>query len=174
MKKSIVLLVAIVFVAITATAQRFAFVDTDYILENIPEYKAAQKELDDLSVRWQNQIEAKYAEIDRLYKAYQAEQILLTEDMKRKREDEIIQKEKEAKDYQKSRFGVDGELFTKRKELVEPIQNDIYNAVKELATTSNYAVIFDKASQSNILFADSKYNKSDQILKKLGYSAGKE
>ena len=174
MKKLITSLSIITLFASAGLGQKFAFVDTDYILDNIPDYKTAQKELDDLSVRWQNQIEAKYKEIDQLYKSYQAEQILLTEDMKTKRENEIIRKEKEAKDYQKSKFGVEGELYKKRQELVKPIQDDIYNSVKEMATTGNYAVIFDKSSQSNILYANSRYDKSDAILKKLGYDSAKE
>lgn len=157
----------------TATfAQKFAYVDTDYILDNIPEYKEAQKQLDELSVQWQKQIEAKYSEIDRLYKAYQAEQILLNEEMKAKRENEIIQKEKEVKDFQKEKFGVDGELFKKRQELVQPIQDQIYNALKEIAEAGSYSVILDRAGQSDILYANSRYDRSDDVLKKLGYSAG--
>ncbi len=152
------------------SAQKFAYVDTDHILENIPDYKAAQKQLDDLSVQWQKQIEAKYSEIDKLYKAFQQEQILLTEDMKHKRENEIIQKEKEAKDFQKSKFGVEGELFKKRQEMVKPIQDKIYAAIKEISIAGNYSMVFDKSVQSNILFADSKYDKSDDVLKKLGYN----
>lgn len=156
----------------TAQAQKYGYVDTDYILENIPEYKAAQKQLDDFSVQWQKQIETKYAEIDRLYKAFQSEQVLLTEDMKRKREEEIIQKEKEAKDFQKSKFGVDGDLFKKRQELVKPLQDKVYNTIKDIAVTGNFVMIFDKSGQSNLLFADPKYDKSDEVLKKLGYQPG--
>jgi outer membrane protein len=171
--KKLILLPVFFLICIQFThAQKFAFVDSDYILENIPDYQAAQKELDQLSVKWQNQIEAKYAEIDKLYKSYQAEQVLMTEDMKRKKEDEIIKKEKEAKDYQKSKFGVEGELYKRRQELVKPIQDDIYNAIKEVATVGNYAIIFDKSTQSNVLYANSRYDKSDDILKKLGYEVG--
>ncbi len=169
MKTATIIFLAIIFSGIT-NAQKFAFVDTDYILDNIPEYKGAKKQLDDLSVQWQKQIESKYAEIDKLYKAFQQEQILLTEDMKRKRENEIIQKEKEAKDFQKSKFGVEGELFKKRQELVKPIQDKVFSAIKELSTAGNYSMVFDKSGQSNILFADSKYDKSDEVLKKLGFS----
>lgn len=169
MKKLTIILLLTIFAGL-ANAQKFAFVDTDYILDNIPEYKAAQKQLDDLSVQWQKQIEAKYAEIDKLYKAFQQEQILLTEDMKRKRENEIIQKEKEAKDFQKSKFGVDGELFKKRQELVKPLQDKVFAAIKDISTSGNFSIVFDKAGQSNILFADSKYDKSDEVLKKLGFT----
>lgn len=174
MKKTAIIIGMLLTATTFTYAQKFAYVDTDYILENIPLYEEAQRELDNTSIRWQKQIEAKYAEIDRLYKAYQAEQILLTEDMKKKREEEIIQKEKEAKDYQKSKFGVDGELFKKRQELVKPIQDDIYKAIKEIAVQRGYAVIFDKASQSNILYSNENYDKSDDVLKKLGFSPGSE
>lgn len=174
MKRLVLLFALIATVAVTASAQKIAYVDTDYILENIPSYQEAQKELDATSLRWQKEIEAKYAEIDMLYKSFQAEQVLLTEEMKAKREDEIIQKEKEAKEFQKSKFGVDGELFKKRQQLIKPIQDEVYNAIKSVADASSYAVIFDKAAQSNILYSDGKYDKSDAVLKKLGYTPGKE
>ncbi|MBL4652075.1 MAG: OmpH family outer membrane protein [Flavobacteriales bacterium] len=171
MKKLIALLIISVGLSTYTFAQKFAYVDTDYILENIPEYQEAQKELDNLSVTWQKQIEAKYAEIDRLYKAYQAEQILLNEDMKAKRENEIIRKEQEVKDFQKDKFGVDGALFKKRQELIQPIQDQIYIAIKEIAEAGSYSVILDRAGQSNILYANTRYDKSDDVLKKLGYSS---
>lgn len=170
------LIISMALAALTATgvfAQKFAYVDTEYMLANIPEYKQAQGELDKTSVGWQKEIEAKYAEIDKLYKAYQAEQILLTEDMKKKREAEIVGKEKEAKDIQKQHFGVDGDLFKKRQELVKPIQDKIYKAVKELAEKQTYAIIFDKSSELTMLFTNPKYDKSDEILESLGYKAEK-
>lgn len=155
-----------------ASAQKFAYVDTEYILGQIPEYKSAQAELDKISVQWQKEIEAKYAEIDKMYKAYQAEQILLTEDMKKKREGDIVAKEKEAKDLQKLRFGVDGELFKKRQELVKPIQDKVYNAVKSVAEKGGYSIIFDKAGDVTMLYASSKNDKSDEVLKQMGYKGG--
>lgn len=167
MKKLALTLCTFLLFSAASFAQRYAFVDTDYILENIPAYTEAQKELDDLSERWQKTVEAKYAEIDRMYKAYQAEKILLTEDAQRQREEEIITKEKEAKEYQKSKFGIDGELFQKRQELVKPIQDEIFNAVKEIAERGSYAVIFDKSSQSNLLYTNPKYDKSDEVLRKM-------
>src|ERR1043165_6356865 len=112
---------------------KFGYVDTEYIMGQIPEYKAAQSELDKTSVQWQKEIDTKYAEVDKLYKAYQADAILLTDEMKKKRESEIVNKEKEVKDLQKQRFGVDGELFKKRQELVKPLQDKVYNAVKTTA-----------------------------------------
>ena len=114
-------------------AAKFGYVDTDYIMGQIPEYKAAQGELDKQSISWQKEIETRFNEIDKLYKAYQADAILLTDDMKKKRENEIMNKEKEVKDLQKQRFGIDGELFKKRQELVKPIQDKVYNGIKAVA-----------------------------------------
>ena len=145
-----------------AFSQSFGYVDTEYILENIPDYKDAQGELDKLSIEWQKQLERRYAEIDKMYKNYQAEQILLTEDMKTKREEEIIKKEKEAKEYQKSKFGVDGELFQKRKELVKPIQDKVYNAIADIANYKKLGIVFDKASGLTMLYTNPKYNLSDE------------
>src|SRR6476660_3491788 len=120
-------------VSFSQQAAKFGYVDTDYLMSQIPEYKAAQTELDKTSVQWQKEVDGKYAEVDKLYKAYQADAILLTDDMKKKRENEIINREKEVKDLQKQRFGVDGELFKKRQELVKPIQDKVYNAIKVVA-----------------------------------------
>ncbi len=174
MKKLILSLVAIVLTTTFAFAQKIGYVDSDYILSNIPEYKAAQAEIDKISVDWQKEIEAKYAEIDKLYKIYQAESVLLTDDMKKKRENEIINKEKEVKDLQKQRFGVDGELFTKRMELVKPIQDKVYNAVKQVAERGGLAFIFDKAGQVSLLYSNSKYDKSEDVLNFLGYNKTKK
>ena len=157
---------------VTVLAQKYCYVDTEYILENITEYKAAQQQLDQLSVNWQKEIEAKYAFIDKLYKDFQAEQILLTDEMKKKRENEIIQKEKEVKEFQKQKFGFEGELFKKKQELVKPIQDKIFNAIKKMATDQSYAVVFDKSSDLIMLYANPKYDKSDDILNALGYKTG--
>ncbi len=171
--KKIVLTFAIVLVtSVVALAQKIGYVDTDYILGQIPEYKAAQAELDKASIQWQKEIEAKYAEIDKMYKSYQVEQILLTEEMKKKREGDIIAKEKDAKDLQKQRFGVDGELFKKRQELVKPIQDKVYNAVKAIAEKGSYAIMFDKASDLTMLYTSSKLDKSDAVLEQMGYKVG--
>lgn len=169
-KVAVVLLLTVA--TLSAKAQKFGYVDTEYILTNIPDYKEAQGELDKLSIEWQKQLERQYSEIDKMYKNYQAEQILLTEDMKTKREEEIIKKEKEAKEYQKQKFGVDGELFKKRQELVKPIQDKVYQAVKDVADASGLDIIFDKSSGLTMLYSNAKYNKSDAVLKKLGYTPG--
>jgi len=170
MKNVVFTVLAIIFISMTSVAQKTGFVDTDYILSRIPEYKAAQAEIDKTSVDWQKEIELKYSEIDKLYKIYKAESVLLTDDMKKKRENEIINKEKEAKELQKSRFGVDGELFKKRMELVKPIQDKVFNAVKQVAEKSGLAFIFDKAGQVSLLYSNSKYDKSEDVLTFMGYN----
>ncbi len=173
MSKKLFLTLSILFaISYASIAQKFAYVDTEYILGQIPEYKSAQSELDKTSIQWQKEIEVKYAEIDKMYKAYQAEQILLTDDMKKKREADIIAKEKDAKDLQKLRFGVDGELFKKRQELVKPIQDKVFNAIKAIAEKGAYSVIFDKSSDLTMLYASSKLDKSDDVLVQLGYKGG--
>lgn len=174
MKKLILTIVVFACMAAGAVAQKIGYVDTEYILNQIPEYKAAKAELDKNSADWQKEIEAKYAEIDKLYKAYQAEQILLTDDLRKKRENEIINREKEAKDLQKQRFGVDGDLFKKRMELVKPVQDKVYNAIKSVAEKANIAIIFDKASDMMMLYAHPKYDKSDDVLTFLGYNKKKK
>jgi outer membrane protein len=173
MKRTVLTLVAIVF-AISTHAQRFGYVDSNYILESIPEYQQKQNELDEISVQWQQEIEAMYAEIDRMYKDYQAEQILLTDDMKRKREEQIIEKEKEAKEKQKQRFGYQGDLFQKRQQFTKPIQDKVYAAIKELADARGYAVIFDKAGSLTMLYTAAKYDLSEDVLDELGYSVKTE
>jgi outer membrane protein len=168
--KGILVLAGILILSSThSTAQKFAYVNTEYILENIPDYKTAQQNIDNLSITWQKEIEDKYSIIDKLYKAYQAEQVLLTEEMKKRRQDEISQKEKDVKDLQKQRFGFEGDLFKKKQELVKPIQDKIYNAIKKLATDQSYAVIFDKSSDLMMLYTNPKYDKSDEILTSMGF-----
>ncbi|MBL7950664.1 MAG: OmpH family outer membrane protein [Flavobacteriales bacterium] len=157
-----------------ARAQRIAFVNTRYILDQMPEYESAQKELDRFSKQWQEEVDERYLQIKRMRDAYNAEAILLTEEMKRSRLDEIDRREREARDLQKKRFGPDGDLFKKRVELVQPIQDRVYNAVKEVAGQS-YVAVFDLGGQSsNLLFASEKYDKSDSVLRKLGIRPGKD
>lgn len=167
--KKIILLLVFGFFTITSFSQRYAYVDTEYILKNIPAYSAAQEQLDNLAVEWQKEIEEVYAQIDKMYKDFQAEKVLLTEEMRIKRENSIIEKEKEAKKIQKQYFGAEGELYKKRQELIKPIQDDIFNTVKEIAAEGNYAIIFDTAGNMSMLYTDPKYDKSDEVLEKLGY-----
>jgi outer membrane protein len=169
MKKQFALVLLATALSLTAFGQRFAYVDTEYILDNIPEYQAAEREIEELSIEWQTEIENKFAEIDELYRQYQAEAPLLPDEMKRQREDEIIAKEREAKELQMSRFGREGELFEKRQELIQPIQDRIFDAVEEIANRGNYAVIFDKAGGTAMIFTDVRYDLSDDVLQRLGY-----
>ena len=170
---TLTLLTALALVHV-AQGQRIAFVNTRYILDQMPEYESAQKELDRFSKQWQEEIDERYQQIKRMRDAYNAEAILLTEEMKRTRLDEIDRREREARDLQKKRFGPDGDLFKKRTELIQPIQDRVYNAVKEVAGQS-YVAVFDLGGQSsNLLFASEKYDKSDSVLRKLGIRPNKD
>lgn len=169
MKKIVLVLGIILFTASLALAQKFAFVDTEYILTNIPAYNSAQDQLDQLSKQYQKELETIHAEIEQMYKDFQAESVLLSEDMKRKREDVIVTKEKDYKELQRKYFGPNGDLFKKRQGLVKPIQDDVYNAIQEIANEGGYAVIFDKADGTSMLFTNPKYDLSDQVLQKLGF-----
>lgn len=169
MKKIIITLLAIVMLSLSSIAQKYAYVDTEYILENIPAYQAAQEQLDQLSVQYQKELETIQGELEKMYNDFRAESVLLSDDMKRKREDVIVSKEKEFRNLQQKYFGREGELFKKRQGLVKPIQDDIYNSVKEIASEGNYAVIFDMAGGVTMLYTDPKYNLSDQVLQKMGY-----
>lgn len=170
MKRIVLTFITVVAFATISFAQKYAFVDTEYILENIPAYTAAQEQLDQLSVQYQNELEAIQADLEKMYNDFRAEAVLLSDDMKRKREDVIVSKEKQYRNLQQKYFGREGELFKKRQGLVKPIQDDIYNAIKELADDGNYAVIFDKAGGLSMLYTDPKYNLSDQVLEKMGYN----
>ncbi len=169
MKKIVLTLSALILSMGVGLSQKYAFVDTEYILSNIPTYKAAQDQLDQLSKEWEEEISAMYAEVEKMYRDYQSEEVLLTQEMKRKREDEIITKEKEVKDLQNKYFGREGDLFQKRQELIKPIQDEVYNAVKEIAVEGNYAVIFDTSSGPSLLYTNPRYDLSDDVLEKLGY-----
>ncbi|MBN1416793.1 MAG: OmpH family outer membrane protein [Bacteroidales bacterium] len=169
MKKTVWIITILCIGTLMTMAQKYAFVDTEYILNNIPAYKAAKDQLDKVSQDWQKEIEAKYAEIENMYKDYQAERVLLAEDMRKKREEIIINKEKEVKELQKSYFGQDGALFKKRQELIQPIQDEIYKAIKDMATESGYAAIFDTSSGPTLIYTNPRYDISDEVLQKLGY-----
>jgi outer membrane protein len=169
MKRISILTFAILLFSSASFAQKYAFVDTEYIRKNIPAFNTAQDQLDKLSKQWEKEVSDNYAAVEQMYKTYQNESVLLSQDMKTKREEAIIAKEKEAKDLQNKYFGMSGELFKKREELVKPIQDEILKAIKEIAVEGSYAVIFDSAAGGNILFANPKYDISDQVLQKLGY-----
>lgn len=169
MKKTGLIIVFTVLASAMSFAQKYAFVDSEYIRKNIPAFETAQGQLDALSKQWEKEISDGYAVVEQMYKSYQSEAVLLSQDMKAKREEAIINKEKEMKTLQNKYFGMEGDLFKKREELVKPVQDEILKAIKEIAVEGNYAVIFDTAAGGNILFANPKFDLSDQILEKLGY-----
>ena len=172
MKKIIITLFIVIIAATVIYAQKYAYVDTEYILENIPEYKDAQDQIDELAEDYQKEIEEKFAEINRMYKTYQAEAVLMPEDIKKKKEEAIIAKENEVRELQSQRFGKDGDLFLKREELVKPIQEKIFNSIEEIATEKNYAFVFDKAGSLTILYVKPKFDISDDVLDDVGAELG--
>jgi outer membrane protein len=152
----------------TKAQTKYAIINTKYILDKIPEYKEADKKLKALGDQWQQEIDQKQMTLDKMYKNYEAEQFMLSDDLKKKREDELFVKEKELRDLQKKRFGYEGDLFKERQKMVKPIQDKVYNAVQKLATARGYDFILDKSQGITIIFADPKLDKSDDVLKELG------
>jgi len=169
MKKIGAIIILAIAFAFSANAQKYAFVDSDYILNNIPSYKAAQDEINKLSTQYEEEVKALYEEIEKMWQTYQGEKVLLTEEMRTEREEEIITKERDAKKMQNDYFGEEGMLFKKREELIKPIQDEVYNAVKEIANENGYAVIFDSSSGPTMLYTNPRYDISDEVLKRLGY-----
>lgn len=169
MKKLLLLFILTNVILTTTFAQKFAYVDTDYILNKIPEFKQAQDKLDNFSTDWQAEIESKYAAVEKMYRAYQQEKVLLTDNMKSKREEAIITKETAAKNLQQKYFGPQGQLFTKRQELITPIQDKIQNAIKELAKANKYQIVFDSSSDLIMLHKDNNLDQSDKVLDLMGY-----
>ena len=153
----------------TSFAQKYAYVDTDFILGKLPAYVAAQEQLDKLSQKYQKELETLHSELDQIYKDYQAEVVLLSQDMKRKREDQIVNKEKEYKKLQRQYFGPDGDLAKKREALVKPIQDEVFNAIQAISEQGAYSMVFDKAGSLTMIYTNPKYDLSDQVLQKLGY-----
>jgi outer membrane protein len=172
MKRILIIALLLVFTGLGASAQRFAYVDSDYILKHIPEYNSSQKQLDALSAQWQKEVDAKFIAIERLFKAYQADQVLLTEAMRKTRENEIIEKEKEAKEFQRLKFGFEGELFQVRTKLIKPIQDRVSKAVQAVADAQQLDMIFDKNSEITLLYASPRLDKSNDVITRLGYKPG--
>jgi outer membrane protein len=168
MKKLVIFLFAITFYSSSLLAQRYAVIDSKFILDKMPEYKDAQTKLDQFSTLWQQEIDQKQVLMDKMVKDYEAEQIMLPDNLKKKREDEIFNKEKELRDLQRKRFGFEGDLFKKRQELIKPVQDKVYNAVQKLALEKQYDFILDKSEGITIIFADPKLDKSEEILKSMG------
>ena len=168
MKKLLFLAACSLLLATASQAQRYAVIDSKYILEKLTDYKDAQKKLDQFSEQWQQEIDQKQALVDKMIKDYDAEQVMLSDELKKKREDELYNKEKELRDLQKKRFGFEGDLFKKRQELIKPIQDRVYNAVQKLAVDKQYDFILDKSEGITVIFADPKLDKSDEVLRNLG------
>ncbi len=155
---------------LTAQAQKFALVDMEYILKNIPAYERANEQLNQVSKKWQAEVEALTSEAQSLYKNYQSEAVFLSEQQKAKREEAIVAKEKEAAERKKKYFGPEGELYKKRESLMAPIQDEIYNAIKDISDQKGYTLILDRASDAGIIFASPKIDISNDVLTKLGYN----
>ncbi|HWJ90407.1 MAG TPA: OmpH family outer membrane protein [Flavisolibacter sp.] len=168
MKKVLLLAFCSLVLVGISQAQKYAVIDTKYILDKLPEYKAAQAQLDDFAAGWQKEIDNLQKDLDLMYKQYDAEQVMLSDDLKKKREDQLFLKEKAVRDLQRQRFGFEGDLFKKRQELVKPIQDRVYNAVQKLAVQRGYDFILDKSEGITVIFADPKLEKSDDVLKELG------
>jgi len=168
MVRKLILLTVFIIAATISFAQRYAIIDTRYILEKMPEYKTAQTKLNQFSEQWQKEIDNRADSLDKMRRNFEAEQIMLSDDLKKKREDEIFNKEKDLKDLQKRRFGYEGDIFKKRKELIKPVQDKVYNAVQKLAAERMYDFILDKSEGITVIFADPKLDKSDDVLRLLG------
>ena len=168
MKKIVFILLAVMATSFNSIAQRYAVIDSRYILSKIPEYRDAQAKLDQFSVLWQQEIDQKQEALDRMYKEYDAEQVMLPDDLRKKREDELYNRQKELRDLQRQRFGFEGDLFKKRQELIKPVQDKVYNAVQKMANERQYDFILDKSEGITVIFADPKLDKSEDVLKELG------
>ena len=170
MKKLAFTLLLVAFSFATASAQKFALVDMEYILRNVPSYEMANEQLNQVSLRWENEVNEVSKEAETMYKNYQSDMVFLTDDQKKKREEELVAKEKEATDLRYKYFGPEGELYKKRQSLMKPIQEDVYNAIKAVAEEKGYQAIFDRASSQSIVFASPRIDVSNEVLAKLGYA----
>ena len=170
MKKLLLTLCLLAGIGIGTQAQKFASVDMSYIMKNIPAYESANDQLNQVSKKWQTEVEAAMKDVQQMYKNYQTELVFMSDDMKVKREEEIVTKEKEAQELKRKYFGPEGELFKKRESLMKPIQDEVYNAIQELSNTKGLDLIFDKSSAMSAIFVSQKLDISDEVLKKLGYS----
>jgi len=170
MKKLIISLCMLAGTVMGVNAQKFAMVDMEYIMKNIPSYESANEQLNQISKKWQSEVDAQMQEVQKMYKNYQTELVFLSDDMKTKREEEIVTKEKAVQELKRTYFGSDGELFKKRQSLMKPIQDEVFTAIQEISKTKEYDLVFDKGSAMSIIFTTPKLDISDQVLQKLGYS----
>ncbi|MGL4364452.1 MAG: OmpH family outer membrane protein [Bacteroidales bacterium] len=169
MKKNICIAIFVFFCSLTVHAQKYAVIDSEYILRKIPRYKVAQDQIDKFAASCQKEVDEAYKKVDDLFRLFQTEKMLLSDELKRKREEEILTKEKEAKELQRKHFAPEGSVFKKREEFLKPVQDQMYNAVKDLANEGGYAVIFDAANNPAIIYINARYDRSDDVLKKIGF-----
>lgn len=168
MKKLLFIAISLILTSATVSAQRYAIIDTRYILDKMPEYKDADKRLAETSGQWQKEIDDKQGQLNQMYHNFDAEQYMLSDDLKKKREDQLFNMEKEIRDLQKKRFGFEGDLFKERQKLVKPVQDKVYNAIQKMAVNRGYDFILDKSEGITVIFADPKLDKSEEVLKELG------
>jgi len=167
--KTLFLLIVILMTSIGTYAQKFAYVDSDYILSKMTEFAQAEEKIDDFSKEWQSEIELAYEEVEQMYRDYQSEQVLLTSEMKTKREEAIMEKEKSVQSLQQKYFGNNGDLYKKRQDLIKPIQDRIFDAIQQLAASNKYSIIFDASSDLIMLYSNPDLDKSDKVLELMGY-----
>ena len=168
MKNKLLVACCFLLIGLASEAQKYAIIDTRYILDKMPEYAQAQKQLDAIAADWQRDIDSRQSALDKMYKDYEAEQVMLSEDLRKKREDQLFVKEKTLRDLQRQRFGFEGDLFKKRQQLIKPVQDKVFNAVQKLAVQRGYEFILDKSEGITVIFADPKLDKSDDVLRNLG------
>ncbi len=170
MKRIIFILTLVAAFAVEGKAQKFALIDMEYILKNIPSYEMANEQLKQVSQRWEREITTQAEKVESMYKDYQSNSVFLSDDQKKKKEEEIVAEDKKTQELRRKYFGPEGELFKKRESLMKPIQDDIYNAVKQISETKGYQMVIDRASSANIIFASPRIDISNEVLTKLGYS----
>jgi len=168
MKKILLVVCSLWLASFAAEAQKYAIIDTKYILDKMPEYKDAQKKLDDVAASWQKEIDDQQEDLNKMYRDFDAEQVMLSDELRKKREDQLFNKEKGLRDLQRKRFGFEGDLYKKRQELIKPIQDKVYNAIQKMAVQRSYDFILDKSEGITVIFADPKLDKSEDVLRELG------
>lgn len=168
MKKLFFIAFSLLLASATVDAQRYAIIDTKYILDKMPEYKDADKRLATISETWQKEIDLKQGQLNQMYRNFDAEQYMLTDELRKKREDQLFNLEKEIRDLQKKRFGYEGDLFKERQKIVKPVQDKVYNAIQKMAVNRGYDFVLDKSEGITVIFADPKLDKSEEVLRELG------
>ena len=171
MKKLLFLAFVLLVATVSIKAQRYAIIDTKYILDKLPEFKNADKQLADIGTTWQKEIDDKQAQLNLMYRNFDAEQFMLSDELKKKREDQLFNMEKDIRELQKKRFGYEGDLFKERQRLVKPVQDKVYNAIQKMAVNRGYDFVLDKSEGITVIFADPKLDKSEEVLRELGFKS---